>query len=202
MEFAYRTKPGRFLLAVLWGLSLMGARRAHAEPGPSESGKDAPEVTLRAGVVFPMFLIYEIPGPLAGVTVGWRPGRHLQLVARGEAGALFFDGAQRYLAKVGAGVRASPWPNAPVSPWLQLGLGATGHVEHVSMVLPERKVSTTDFGVEVTADVAIGVRILRRFEFGVGWDHILLPTSYYQVYTGSESVPNRGYASAWLGVKL
>ncbi|WP_158513106.1 hypothetical protein [Myxococcus hansupus] len=149
-----------------------------------------------------MFLIYEIPGPLVGVTVGWQLGRHFQLVAQGEVGAVFFDGAQRYLTKVGGGIRASPWPNSPVSPWLQLGGGATGHVERVSLVLPQRTVSATDFGAELTADIAIGVRISHRLDVGVGWDHIVLPASFYKVYTGSESLPNRGYATAWLGVKL
>ncbi|MCP3063675.1 hypothetical protein LXT21_33365 [Myxococcus sp. K38C18041901] len=69
-------------------------------------------------------------------------------------------------------------------------------------MLLQRTASATDFGAVLSADAAIGVRILQRFEFGVGWDHIVLPTSYYKVYTGSESVPNRGYASAWLGVAL
>ena len=149
-----------------------------------------------------MFLIYENPGPLAGVSVGWRAAKHIDLVARGEFGALFFDGIQRYLGKLGAGARFSPWPRSPVSPWVQIGLGTTAHVERAGVVLPERTVSGTDVGAVFTADVAIGVRIVQRLEIGVGWDHIVVPWSYYDVYTGTESLPNRGYAMAWLGVKL
>ncbi|MBX3198948.1 MAG: hypothetical protein KF850_35570 [Labilithrix sp.] len=162
----------------------------------------SPEVTLRAGAVFPMFLIYENPGPLVGVTLGWRLARPLQLVARGEAGALFFDGIQRYQAKLGAGVRLMPWPRAPMSPWVQLGLGTTAHAERASVVLPERTASATELGAVITADAAVGVRIAQRIEIGLGWDHIIVPWSYYNVYTGNESDPHRGYALAWFGVKL
>lgn len=96
MELADKTKLGRSLVAVPLVLSLVLARHAHAEPEHTESdandGKSAPatdtrspEVTLRGGAIFPMFLIYEFPGPLAGVTVGWQLGRHFQLTARGSS---------------------------------------------------------------------------------------------------------------------
>ncbi|MBX3219048.1 MAG: hypothetical protein KF795_00935 [Labilithrix sp.] len=194
-----------FALPLLLGMGL--TRQAHAEAdSPQRSGRldvlRSPEVTVRAGAVFPMFLIYENPGPLAGVTLGWRLAQRLELVARGEAGALFFDGIQRYQAKLGVGVRLMPWPKWPVSPWVQLGVGTTAHAERVGVVLPERTASATDFGAVVTADASLGVRIVQRFEVGLGWDHIVVPWSYYSVYMGNEADPHRGYALAWFGVKL
>lgn len=176
-----------------------GARAGHGE---GAIAKRTPEVTLRAGAVLPMFVIYEFPGPLAGVTVAWPLGRHLQVAARAEVGALFFQGAQRYVGKIGPGLRVSPWATAIVSPWAQIGLGTTAHLERITVVLPQRTASATDVDAVVTADIALGVRVHQRFEFSVGWDHIVLPWSYYRVYTGTESLPNRGYLTASIGWRL
>lgn len=162
----------------------------------------SPDITLRTGVVLPVFLIYELPGPLLGLTLEWPTSEHVHVVARAELGATFFDGSQRYLGKLGAGARLTPWPGALVSPWVQLGLGTTGYVERIGVVLPERVASATDVGVLLTADAAIGARFGRRWEIGLSWDHIIWPLPYYEVYSGAESLPNRGTAVLWLGMAL
>jgi hypothetical protein len=200
----------RALVAVPLVLALTATGRAHAESGtpPQAEGSGAldallsPEVTVRVGALFPMFLIYEIPGPMVGLTLGWPMNEHLQVIGRVEAGAVFFEGAQRYMGTLGAGFRATPWPRWPVSPWLQVGLGTTGYVERIGIVLPERVATAVDVGGLLTADVALGARIAERWELGVGWDHIVWPLPYYEVYTGTESQPYRGNAMAWIGVHL
>lgn len=195
----------RPLVAVPLVLALTVADRAHAgdDVAPREgSGPWSPGVTLRLGAVLPVFVIYEFPGPMAGVTLGWRVSERTQVVARGELGALFFQGAQRYLGTLGAGARFSPVPRWVVSPWVQLGLGATGYLERISIELPERAVRSTDLGGLLVANLSIGTRIAQRWEFGVGWDHIVWPLPYYNVYKGSESLPYRGNIMAWLGVQL
>jgi len=210
----------RSFAALAWVLATTATEPASAETGSAERASmedgsaelergggalealGAPHATLRVGVLLPMFLIYELPGPLAGVALEWPISERLGVVARGELGALFFDGSQRYVGKLGVGIRVAPWPRSPVAPWALLGLGAAGYAERISVVLPERVASATDLGGSLTADLAVGVHFLQRWELGVGWDHIIWPLPYYETYQGTESLPNRGTALVWLGVQL
>jgi hypothetical protein len=123
-----------------------------------------------------------------------------QVVASADTGMLLASGARRYLGSLGVGVRVSPWRRGPL--WVQLGLGTTGYVERIGVVLPERMVSATDVGAVLTGDLAVGVRIVQRWEVAVGYDHIVWPLPYYKVYAGSESLPFRGAGMVWIGRQL
>ncbi|MBX3159661.1 MAG: hypothetical protein KF773_27070 [Deltaproteobacteria bacterium] len=175
-----------------------------AEATPEEGSRftvlRAPDtITVGLGAALPMFVIYEFPGPLANVTLGWDIHAHAQVVASAGAGALHLDGSRRYHGKLGAGVRGFPWRRGPL--WGQLGFGLNGYVERTGIVLPERRVSATDLGAQLTADAAVGVAVC-GWEVAVGFDFILVPTRYYTSYTGDESLPNRGMAVAWIGRQL
>lgn len=195
--------PGSTVMIVLAiCLVLTASRAAEATPEGTTSFTvlRAPDtITVGLGAALPMFVIYEFPGPLANVTLGWDINAHAQVVASANVGVLHADGSRRYHGKLGAGVRGFPWTRGPL--WGQLGLGLNGYVERTGIVLPERMVSATDFGAQLTADAAIGVT-MRGWELAVGFDFILVPTRYYSNYTGNESLPNRGMAVAWIGRQL
>lgn len=195
-----RTKNGGALVGAALVLALSGAARAEGM-APGRTAWRHPEITVRAGAVFPMFLIYEVPGPLAGVDLRWRVVPHLEVVASAEVGAMFADGARRYLASLGAGVRAAPWRQGP---WLQLGLGTAGFVERIGLVLPERMISSTDTGLELTAELGLGARV-RQWELAISYDRILRRSPYYRRYDGvggDEAQPFDGIAMVTLGRAL
>lgn len=190
----------RLVLAI--GMILAASRAAEANPDERASFTvlRAPDtITIGLGAALPMFVTYEYPGPLATVTLGWDINAHAQVVASADLGMLHADGSRRYHGKLGAGVRAFPWKRGPL--WGQLGLGLNGYVERIGIVLPERMVSATDVGAQLTADAAIGVTAL-GWELAVGFNFILVPTHYYSNYIGDESLPNRGMAVAWIGRQL
>lgn len=183
--------------------ALLAVRHADASPDEDRGGftvlRRPDAITVGLGVALPMFVTYEYPGPLASVSVGWKINAHAQLVAGTNVGMLHADGSRRYHGKLGVGVRASPWAHGPL--WGRLGLGLNGYVERIGIVLPERMVTSTDFGAQLTADAMIGVDV-RGWELAIGFDFIVVPTHYYSHYQGDESLPNRGMAVAWIGRQL
>jgi len=157
------------------------------------------DVTVTAGALFPSFLIYENPAPWAGAEVGWRTGTHTQVVANAGMSVIWANGSQRYLGPLGVSLRVFPWKN--VGPWAQLGLGAIPYVESISVILPERIASATDFGSTMTAKLQIGVRIL-GFDLGLGSDFNLLPSPFYKKYTGTETLAWDNTFMVWVGVPV
>lgn len=79
-------------------------------------------VSIIAGALFPMFLIYETPGPLIGVEVGWDLSTRTTLLANVGLGVVWETGTECYLIPIGLSLRVLPWE---VGPWLQFGVGAT-----------------------------------------------------------------------------
>ena len=186
-------------LAALTVAPLAGGRDAVAEgrAARARAALGAPTVTVRAGARVPLVRLY-IGGPAAGVSLDWALTPHTQVVASADAGLFLADGARRYLGVLGAGVRVAPWRRGP---WLQVGLGTTGHIERIGVVLPGKTIRSTDTGVVLTGDLRVGVSA-RRWEIAVGWDHILRLTPYYQRYEGEEELPFWGTAMAWVGRQL
>lgn len=168
-------------------------------------GKSALEVLrptdlrVTAGTFFPGFLIYESPGPMAGVEVGWRTGTNTSLVANLGGGATWITGSTRVFAPVGLTLRVHPWQRGPL--WIQAGIGSMPYLETVSLTLPERTASATYLGATLTTKLALGVRVA-GWEFGVGSDANLLPSPFYTTYTGDESVPWNNTFIVWIGRQL
>lgn len=192
------------ILRGLPGLVLIASLTGGAEAGPGEGSRAlatlrSADVTVSAGAVLPLLLLFEYPGPAAAVTLAWRLTERTQLVASVDIGGVHADGRRRYLGSLGVGVRASPWQRGPL--WAQLGLGTTGFVERIGVVLPDRMVRATDVGAALTTDLALGVRVA-RWEVAIGYDHIVWPRHYYQVYGGSAAVPFRGTGMVWVGRQL
>ncbi|MDI1432687.1 hypothetical protein [Polyangium sorediatum] len=188
-------RPPRIL-----GIPLILALTWSAEARADERGKLhalVPEnVTVTAGALFPTFLIYENPGPWVGAEVGWRTSAHTQVVANAGMSVIWTQGSQRYLGPLGVSLRVFPWEN--VGPWAQVGLGAIPYVEQMSVLLPQRIASATDVGATLTAKVQIGARFW-GFDLGLGVDFNLLPSPFYEKYTGIETLPWDNTFMVWLG---
>jgi hypothetical protein len=190
------------ILGVLAILALTFSAEARAE------GDDAPEgrawlealrpanVTLTAGSLFPVFLIYEYPAPWAGVEVGWRTSTHAHVVANAGTSVIWVNGSQRSFFPLGVSLRVFPWKRGP---WAQLGLGTTPYVEHTGVMLPERSVSAIDAGAMLTTKVGAGVRI-RGWDIGLGLDSNL--GSFYEHYTGPETRPWDYTVVVWVGAPV
>lgn len=192
-------KPLSLLAAPALVLGLAAPAAADDDEGRGPLARiGSPDVTVQAGAVLPLLLLYEFPGPFAGVSVEWRTRWPAWLVAGADVGVVHADGSRRYLGSLGAGVRLRPRRNGP---WVQLGLGVTGFVERVGLVLPDRVVRATDTGAILTGDVALGVRVM-RWELAVSYDHVLAPKPFYETYMGSEALPLVGAAMAWFGREL
>lgn len=214
MLAAMATSTRRFALGLVLSLGVAAsacpaAAEEAAVPAPARARRcyRPQTITVNLGAAFPVFLLYEVPGPLASVALAWPLWREqVQFVASADLGMVFADGLRRYSAGLGAGVRVAPGRRGPV--WLRLGLGTTGWVERVGVILPERSASATDVGALLTANIALGLQsparsgLLRGWELGLGWNHNLLPSPFYQSYTGTEAQPNRGTAMVWLGRQL
>ncbi len=181
----------------------LAARSAHAaDPPPDDrSWSDAlvPDtVSIVVGAQLPMLLIYEAPGPLLGVEVGWRLSPVTELIANVGLGVLWETGTQRYVIPIGIGVRVTPWE---VGPWFHLALGTTPWLEHIGIVLPERDIGITDGGATMTIAAKLGVD-LWGWDIGVGYEHNLLPSPFYEHYKGDETLPWLGSFVAWVGIPV
>lgn len=176
----------RAVLVVL----LIGGQVAHAQP-------EAPAITVRAGSVLPMFILYEYPGAMAAGTFAWRVHERIELVATTDLGVLVTSGATRFLHSLGVGARITQWRC-----WAQLGLGVTGYVERIGVVLPARTVRTVDRGAALTADLAIGFRITPKLDFAIEYDHQLAWTGPNRRRDDHETLPHVGTALATFGWRL
>lgn len=169
---------------------------AHVASSPD--GRRSPSITVGAGAVLTLFLPYEFPGPWLSASVAWPIREHLELVASADTGVIVAAGSTRFLGGLGGGVRVSPWWRI----WGQLGLGMTGYVERIGLVLPDREVRATDVGVALTGDVSIGFRVTRRWEIVVGYDHQLLWTGPEKMEIGTETLPHIGTGMLSIGRQL
>jgi hypothetical protein len=173
-----------------------------ASPAAAESTR--PTVTVNAGAMLPVFLLYESPGPWVGASVVWARDEHVQLVASSDVGLLAVSGSTRIPLSVGCGARFTAHRRVPL--WVQLGVGLTGYVERIGVALPERTLRETDRGAALTADLAIGLRITRRWELAVGYDHQLLSsepsTIAPRVRQPHETLPFLGTATVSVGSRL
>lgn len=205
--------PARFAAVFVLLLDLMlgfvlGAAPSFAAPAVDGGGgadaqartepPRAPSITVSAGAVLPLFLPYEFPGPWMEASLAWPLRDRLQLAMNAGTGALVATGSTRILGSLGGGVRYSPWWRI----WGQLGVGATGYVERIGVVLPERDVRATDHGVALTGDLAIGVRVTPRWEIALRYDHQLLSTGTEMTQPGNESLPYTGTGMLSIGRKL
>jgi hypothetical protein len=143
-----------------------------AMPRVAESDAGPPSVTVNAGAVLPMFLLYEKPGPWVGTSLAWSMRDRVELVASADTGVLVAIGATRFLVSLALGARISPSRCVPL--WVQLGVGVTGFVERIGVVLPERTLRAIDRGIALTGDLAIGVRVTPRWEIVVAYDQQLV----------------------------
>jgi hypothetical protein len=184
----------RLLVAVVLGILV--------SPAAAESAR--PEVTVNAGAVLPVFLLYESPGPWVAASVVWAKDEHVQLVANADVGVLAVSGATRIPMSIGAGARVTAHRYVPV--WVQLGVGLTVYVERIGVALPERTLRETDRGAALTADLAIGLRVTRRWEVVVGYDHQLVSSELSaiapRVRQPHETLPFLGTAMISVGRQL
>jgi hypothetical protein len=153
-------------------------------------------VTVVAGSLFPLFLIYEYPAPWAGVEVGWRTGSHAHVIASAGTSVIWIAGSQRYFLPLGVGLRIFPWERGP---WVQLGLGMMPYVEHTGLAFPTRSISATDVGARTAAKLGIGARI-RGWDIGMGIDFNL--GSSFENYMGVETRPWQYTLSMWIGAPV
>lgn len=153
------------------------------------------DVAAIVGTLIPGFLIYEYPGAWVGVEVGWRTSTHTHLVVNAGISAIWAEGTTRYFSPLGVSLRIFPWEQGL---WFQFGLGTMPFVEHISVVLPERTVSTTDFGATLAAKLQIGFSFA-EWHVGVGSDFNLLPLDFYEKYDGSETLPWDNTFMLWVG---
>lgn len=164
-------------------------------PVAAESGR--PTNTVSAGAFFPLFLMYEAPGLQLSLARAWPLGREPSFVASVDTGVVRATGSTRFTGSLNAGIRI-----APVRPFfVQLGGGVTSFVERISIVFPERMVSTTAVGSALTVDLVIGFRI-QRWELALEWDHRVVSTDPPRVQTGEETLPHLGNFMVWIGRQL
>lgn len=161
---------------------------------------------VQAGTVLSVFLPYEFPGPWGGAAIAWPVSARTRVVASADLGAVFASGSTRVLMSVGLGARVAPSPCVPV--WAQLGVGVTGYVERIGVVLPARDVTAVDGGVAATVDLAIGVALTSRWEVAFTYDHRMLSSGPGPTWVAAEALHQRetlsyvGSATLSFGVKL
>jgi len=162
-----RLPPLLFVIAALGVRSPLASAESEA---PHPDGRVA--VAAQVGVLAPIFFLYERPGAVAAATVAWQVRPWLAPLVSVDVGYLSWGGARRTTGSLGAGVRL--WPSVGARPWIQLGLGVTGYREHIGVDLPQRRIRAVDLGGALTADVAVGLRLTRRWELTASYDHNLI----------------------------
>lgn len=183
------------------------ARPAAAQSEPTaERGRSArsswrsPAITVSAGAVFPLFLLFEVPGPMVQVSLAWPLRSHLDLVASAETGFVLKSGVIRFPGSIGGGVRATISRRVPV--WAQLGLGVTGYVERIGVMLPARDLHAYDTGAMVTSDLAIGVTAA-RWQLAIAYHRNLAVSGPQdEVYHGEEGQRFDGTMMVTIGRRL
>lgn len=188
--------PGPRVVAL--GCFVMLAARAAAAEGLVEDR--APTITISAGAVYPFFLLFEVPGPLVQGWLAWPVHEHVDLVATVDTGFVIKSGVTRFLGALGGGVRLVASRRVPV--WAQVGLGATGYVERIGIMLPARDVRAVDHGAMLTSDFAIGVSVA-SWQFAISY-HRNLAISGPQdaLYHGEEGQRFDGTAMVSIGRQL